>query len=64
MYPDEAACLAECRSLPDADVPWVFDPTQTGRSFACRGHRLTVATIDPDLHCPVAAGIGFCNDGY
>jgi len=50
QYDDTEACLAECMMFPD-DVPTSTDATE-GDSYACRLYHLTVAALQPDVHCP------------
>ena len=50
QYADTEACLAECMMFPD-DVPTSTEATE-GDSYACRLYHLTVAALQPDVHCP------------
>jgi hypothetical protein len=50
QFADTEACLAECMMFPD-DVP-VSSGATDGDSYACRLYHLTVAALQPDVHCP------------
>ncbi len=50
LWPDVSACVADCGAFPD-DVPYNAS-VASGDSFACRIYHLTVASLDPNTHCP------------
>ncbi|MCX4242801.1 hypothetical protein [Paraliomyxa miuraensis] len=50
QWPDVPSCLADCMQFPD-DVEYNASVV-SGDSFACRMYHLTVASLDPGVHCP------------
>jgi hypothetical protein len=53
QWPDVPSCIADCMQFPD-DVVYSANVT-TGDSYACRAYHLTVAALDPGVHCPHVA---------
>lgn len=50
QWTDVPSCVADCMQFP-SDVVYNASVT-TGDSYACRAYHLTVAALDPDVHCP------------
>ena len=50
QWPDLPSCLADCMQFPD-DAMYNASVT-SGNSSACRTYHLTVASLDPGVHCP------------
>ena len=48
-YPDAESCIEACGAFP-LDPPYSAD-VPDGDSFACRLRHLTLATLQPDIHC-------------
>ncbi|MEX1366402.1 MAG: hypothetical protein AB1Z98_24975 [Nannocystaceae bacterium] len=46
---DTDECIAECESWPPQ--PKYFAGVEAGDSYACRMHHLTLAALQPDVHC-------------
>lgn len=54
-----ADCVASCQDIPDLGG---YDSSQTsGLTLQCRLYHVSAATLDPDFHCPHAAGAGPCS---
>lgn len=50
QWPDIPSCIVDCMQFP---TDTMFNATvTTGDSYACRSYHLTVAALDPDVHCP------------
>ena len=50
QWPDIPSCIADCMQFP---TDTMFNASVTmGDSYACRSYHLTVAALDPDVHCP------------
>lgn len=50
QWPDIPSCIIDCMQFP---TDTMFNATvTTGDSYACRSYHLTVAALDPDVHCP------------
>lgn len=50
QWPDVPTCLLDCMQFPEETM---FNASMTmGDSYACRMYHLTVASLDPDVHCP------------
>lgn len=58
-YADEAACLADCATLPDLGT-FAIDPSPRGQLVQCRLYHLTNASFEPDRHCSHALGGSPC----
>jgi hypothetical protein len=50
QWPDVPTCIADCMQFP-ADVVYNASVV-SGDSYACRTYHLTVAALDPGVHCP------------
>lgn len=50
QWPDVPSCLADCMQFP-TDVEYDASVVN-GDSYACRMYHLTVAALDPGVHCP------------
>lgn len=50
QWPDVPSCIADCMQFPD-DVEYNTSVIN-GDSYACRAYHLTVASLDPGVHCP------------
>jgi len=50
QWPDVPSCIADCMQFP-MDVPYDASVVN-GDSYACRTYHLTVAALDPGVHCP------------
>jgi hypothetical protein len=50
QWPDAPACIADCMQL-SMDVDY-HAAVVSGDSYACRTYHLTVAALDPEVHCP------------
>ncbi len=50
QWPDVPSCIADCMQFP-TDVEY-SSAVVNGDSYACRAYHLTVAALDPDVHCP------------
>ncbi len=48
-FADVDACIAECESW--APQPAYFATVPDGDTYACRMHHLTLAALQPDVHC-------------
>jgi hypothetical protein len=50
QWPDIPSCITDCMQFPDGVM---FNASVTsGDSYACRTYHLTVASLDPGVHCP------------
>lgn len=54
-YPDVEACVAACETYP-VDPPYSAD-VPDGDTFACRLRHLTLASLQPDVHCSHVAEV-------
>lgn len=50
QWPDVPSCIADCMQFP-TDVDYNASVV-SGDSYACRAYHLTVAALDPGVHCP------------
>jgi hypothetical protein len=50
QWPDVPSCITDCMQFP-TDAMYNASVTE-GDSYACRVYHLTVASLDPDVHCP------------
>jgi hypothetical protein len=50
QWPDVPSCVADCMQFP-TDVEYNA-MVVSGDSYACRAYHLTVAALDPGVHCP------------
>lgn len=50
QWPDVPACIVDCMQFP-MDVDY-HAAVVSGDSYACRTYHLTVAALDPGVHCP------------
>ncbi len=50
QWPDVPSCIADCMQFPN-DVEY-NSMVVSGDSYACRMYHLTVAALDPAVHCP------------
>lgn len=57
-------CLPECLNVPNLSGPpdnlTYATSVQDGNSVQCRLFHVTAATLDPQFHCPHAAGLAVC----